>query len=242
MNRNILKFIACLTMLIDHAGLLLFPDADWMRWVGRLSMPLFAFFIAEGCRYTSNKLRYFLRIFALGVLCQSVYIVEQILAGGGVYSFYLNILLTFSVSILLCYAYLFHEKVQESGDPVKTKLTAALFLAAVLCAVGLCALCDKINRETFYELTFDYSLPGILLPLAAVAFRDKQKQFLCYSFALILFCVVCCERTPYVWFALADVPLLAFYNGEKGKTFFKYGFYLFYPLHLGLLYLIQIII
>ena len=205
-------------MLIDHAGLLLFPDADWMRWVGRLAMPLFAFFIAEGCRYTSNKLRYFLRIFILGVLCQSVYIVEQLLAGGRVYSFYLNILLTFSVSILLCYAYLFHEKTAEDDNPAKTKLSAVLFLAAVFLAVGLCGWCNKISDETVYEVVFDYRLPGILLPLAAVAFRDRQKQFVCYSFAMILFCVVCFERLPYVWFALADIPLLMFYNGKKGKA------------------------
>ena len=241
MNRNHLKFIACLTMLIDHAGLLLFPGAEWMRWVGRLAMPLFAFFIAEGCRYTSHKLRYFLRIFILGLLCQSVYIAEQLIRGH-LYSFYLNILLTFSVSMLICFAYLFHEKQAMRGDGVKAKLSAALFLLTVLGAVGLCALCTYITRNSVYHLYFDYALPGMLLPLAAVAFSDRQKQFVAFSFALILFCVVCREQTSYVWFALIDIPLLALYNGKQGKTVFKYGFYLFYPLHLGLLYLLQAII
>ena len=240
MSGFILKIIAAVSMLIDHAGLLLFPDADWMRWIGRLSMPLFAFFIAEGCRYTSNKLRYFLRIFLLGLLCQSVYIIEQALIGY-IYSFYLNILLTFSVSMLLCFAWLFHEKQAEIGNGVRTKLSAFLFLAAVLGAAGLCALFTYITKNSIYEFYLDYSLPGILLPLAAIIFRDRQKQFVAFSFALILFCIVCRDRTPYVWFALLDIPLLALYNGKRGKTVFKYGFYLFYPLHLGLLYLMQII-
>ena len=48
MSSFLLKIIAAVTMLIDHAGLMLFPQATWMRAVGRLAFPLFAFCIAEG--------------------------------------------------------------------------------------------------------------------------------------------------------------------------------------------------
>lgn len=43
MNKNILKLLAALTMVIDHTGLLLFPQAAVLRWIGRISFPLFAF-------------------------------------------------------------------------------------------------------------------------------------------------------------------------------------------------------
>lgn len=240
LNRNALKLIACLTMLIDHIGFLLLPEVTWLRYIGRLAMPLFAFFIAEGCRYTSNKLRYFLQIFLLGVACQSIYIAEQAIFGD-VRSFYLNILLTFSFSILIGCAYLYWEKNLESGSSAKIRLSALLFLGAVFLAVIFCAFCDYVDAQTYYELAIDYGLPGILLPLAALISKDRNKQFLYFSFALILFCAATCGRTPHVWFALLDIPLLAFYNGQKGKTRFKYGFYLFYPLHLAILYLIQTI-
>ena len=240
MNRNTLKIIACLTMLIDHVGFLLLPDLIWLRYIGRLSMPLFAFFIAEGCRYTSNKLRYFLQIFLLGVACQSVYIAEQAIFGT-VRSFYLNILLTFSLSILLAYAYLYWEKNAESQNDKKTRLSAFLFIGALLLVIGICEACKYVDSHTYYQLTIDYGLPGILLSLAALLFKDRKKQFLCFSFALVLFCLAVREITSYSWFALFDIPLLAFYNGKKGKTRFKYGFYIFYPAHLALLYLIQII-
>jgi hypothetical protein len=239
-NRNALKIIACFTMLIDHIGFLLLPDVIWLRYIGRLAMPLFAFFIAEGCRYTSNKLRYFLQIFLLGVACQSVYIVEQAILGD-VRSFYLNILLTFSFSILIGYAYLFWEKSLESENPVRIRLCALLVLSAVFLAVGFCAFCDYVNTKTYYELVLDYGLPGVLLPLSALISKDKNKQLLCFSLSLILFCLVSCGKTPFVWFALLDILLLAFYNGKKGKTRFKYGFYLFYPAHLAILYLIDMI-
>ena len=59
-------------MFLDHFGLLFFKDGTlanaWLRGFGRLSMPLFAFMIAEGCRYTKNKVKHFFLLFGLAVL------------------------------------------------------------------------------------------------------------------------------------------------------------------------------
>lgn len=55
MSGFVLKLIAAVSMLIDHAGLLLFPEQDWMRLVGRLAMPIFAYCIAEGFLYTRSR-------------------------------------------------------------------------------------------------------------------------------------------------------------------------------------------
>ena len=51
-QRQFIQFIAALTMLIDHIGMVFFPSAIGFRAIGRLSFPLFAFGIAEGVRYT----------------------------------------------------------------------------------------------------------------------------------------------------------------------------------------------
>ena len=66
LSGNGLKLVAALTMLIDHVGMLLFPQVLLLRIIGRLAFPIYAFMIAEGCRYTKNKLRYFLMVFLLG--------------------------------------------------------------------------------------------------------------------------------------------------------------------------------
>ena len=63
LNANALKFLAAALMLVDHIGYLLFPQALFLRIIGRLSFPLFAFAISEGCRYTKNKTKHFLLIF-----------------------------------------------------------------------------------------------------------------------------------------------------------------------------------
>ena len=65
LNGNVLKIIAAILMVIDHIGFTFFPSVMILRYIGRLAMPVFAFMIAEGCRYTKDKLRYFLTIAVL---------------------------------------------------------------------------------------------------------------------------------------------------------------------------------
>ena len=51
---NMLKLLAAFSMLLDHAGLLFFPSEMGFRIAGRLAFPIFAFMIAEGCKYTRS--------------------------------------------------------------------------------------------------------------------------------------------------------------------------------------------
>ena len=73
LSGNALKIIAAISMVIDHTGVIFFPDVLIFRIIGRLGLPIFAFMIAEGCRYTKNKLKYFLSLLILGTACQLVY-------------------------------------------------------------------------------------------------------------------------------------------------------------------------
>ena len=93
LNRNVLKLIAFAAMLADHAAVLLFDGFVPLRIVGRLSFPIFAYMITEGCLHTSNRLRYFLRLFVLGVVCNLIYFVAA-------RQLTLSIFITFSLSFL----------------------------------------------------------------------------------------------------------------------------------------------
>lgn len=99
MNRNgdILKIIAMLTMLIDHIGYLYYPGVVWLRIIGRIAFPIFAFLIARGYRFTSNKTRYGIRLFAFGIVSQVPY---HYFAPGK-----LNIMFTLFIGLLLLKAY-----------------------------------------------------------------------------------------------------------------------------------------
>ena len=63
MNRNVFKIIAVVSMLIDHIGMVLFPDSDGFRIIGRMAFPIFAYLIGEGCIYTESKPKYLFKVF-----------------------------------------------------------------------------------------------------------------------------------------------------------------------------------
>ena len=143
MNKNGIKLVAAATMLADHAGVLLFPRVAVLRWIGRLAFPLFAFCLGDGCQYTGNRTRYFLRIFLLGLACQIVFSAEELLHGSlqDSQALYLNILLTLSVAIGLCFAWL---RLKEKPGPA----SAAIFTGGLLLTLGADLLLRWLTGKT----------------------------------------------------------------------------------------------
>ena len=66
---NELKLIALVSMTCDHVGLQLLPNVLFLRILGRLAFPIFAYMIAEGCRYTRSRKKYLLRMVSLAAVC-----------------------------------------------------------------------------------------------------------------------------------------------------------------------------
>lgn len=62
------------TMLLDHIGLIFFPEIVIFRLIGRLALPLYAFLISEGMRYTSSRKKYFTRLFYIALISQFIYV------------------------------------------------------------------------------------------------------------------------------------------------------------------------
>ena len=148
LSANQLKIIAAVCMVIDHIGLMFYPTAVWMRTIGRLALPIFAFFIAEGCFYTKSRLRYFSLTFGLGVICQIVYFVA-------LKSLYMCILITFSLGLILSFAY------QDLKNAVyRTRPFSEITGKAVL-FIGALVTCFYLNEN--YQI--DYSFYGCILPL-----------------------------------------------------------------------------
>jgi len=68
LGREILKWIAIITMTIDHIGAILFPEFEVLRVIGRLSFPLFAYLLILGMENTRNIRNYFTRLFIFALI------------------------------------------------------------------------------------------------------------------------------------------------------------------------------
>ena len=209
---NQLKLIALISMTCDHVGLQLFPDVLLLRILGRLALPIFAYMIAEGCRYTRNRKKYLLRMASLAVLCQVVYF----FAMGSLYQ---CILVTFSLSICLIYAV---DNIQVKGDVGSRILAGGAFVGVMFLCVGLPLLLPGFE--------IDYGLMGVLLPVLIYFGRPV------HHFLLVGLILLCFSYGGIQWWCLAAIPLLGQYNDRRGKYNMGKLFYIYYPAHLVVIY------
>ncbi|KOP69201.1 conjugal transfer protein TraX [Bacillus sp. FJAT-18019] len=68
-----MQWIAMLTMLIDHVGLVFFPHQETWRIIGRISFPIYAYALVQGHYYTSSRTRYIIRLAIIGAISQIPY-------------------------------------------------------------------------------------------------------------------------------------------------------------------------
>lgn len=246
MSALALRIIACICMLLDHLGYCLashYPFLEPLRWIGRIAFPLFVFLIVNGFRHTSNRLRYALRLFLFAVISQVPF--ALLFHHGDIFG-KLNVFFTLLLALLVVW----------STDALRKHRIAKYFsfLPAVL-----------IFTLYYYEiLSSDYGAKGILLAMVFYLFDRKfilnffgmlvsiYYNYL-ISFAYLLLNLLRGRSlyfpTPSKWellqlFSLLSLPLIFFYNGERGrlptrpavKKAVQLGFYVFYPAHLLLLF------
>ena len=244
-----LKLIACALMFIDHFGFIFLPTDTTIynvsRGIGRLAFPLFAFFIAEGCKYTKNKFRHFAMIFSAGVICEVVIVLftKQFIG---------NIFLTFSISIALIYLLEFIKKNIFDKKIFDAVLAFIAFISAVVALNFAFGITMQSKLLMFpQKFTLDYGIYGILAPVAISLFDFSRienapeilKKIDCLPVKLLAFSLallpLALSQTPdfigVQFLQYLALPLLLLYNGKKGVNI-KYFFYLFYPLHMAILY------
>lgn len=221
LSGNILKIIALISMTCDHVGLQLMDNNQIMRIIGRISLPIFAYMIAEGCKYTKNKIKYLSLTAGVGLICQIAYWVTM-------QSLYMCIMITFSLSIIMIYALDYAMK--------KKKLIPITIALLTFCAIFFLTMILPRFIPAQYDYRISYGIVGVMLPVLIYVAQTKPQKLIATGLGLIVMAL----RNGWTvqWFALLALIPLAFYNGKRGKIKLKYLFYIYYPLHLLIIYAI----
>ena len=214
-----LKILACVTMLVDHAALL-FGGSPWLRAIGRLAFPIYCFLLTEGIRHTRDVRRYLSRLLFAAIVSEPIY--DLVLYPCvGIWQ-HQNVLWTLALgcAMLWCMT-MIHKPVAKLAVMLLFALAAQLVRASYgssgIYMIALFALCREAPEGK-------WALAAGLLVI----------NWLMGSFTAPVFGL----DVPVQLFAeLALVPIFL-YSGEK-RTRLKavsWGFYLFYPAHLLLLW------
>lgn len=206
-----IKLIALITMLLDHIGVIFFPDIIILRIIGRISMPLFAFCIARGYFYSKQKetlIKYIKNLLLFAVISEIPYLL--FFAG-------LNIGVTWLLSIILL-------SVIDTLKKVNSKIIVLMISIFVFCIA---------NKY----LNIDYGIYGIMTPILYYYFliNDKKEilNFFCFILLTLIYIPVMGKEMIIQIFSCIGcliIPMLKKIDDLVKLP--KNIYYVIYPLHL----------
>lgn len=250
MSALMLKVIACLCMLLDHIGY--FWGIEWLRIVGRLAFPIFVYLIYNGYRHTSSKWRYALRLALFAVLSQIPF---SLFCYGTLWHQNGNVFFTLLAALMCLWC----------ADAMRRN--KVLRWLCLLPAIAVCALYHKGILASDYGAKgillilvfyftdrkgFGWKLLTVLGYFCAIYYAHliswAKTAILLLAGAQASFAPLDNWQITQAWSALS-LPLIFAYKGTKGPSpknrflakLCQLGFYLFYPLHMIVLWLLVIL-
>ena len=233
----VLKWIAIVTMLIDHFAVAVYKPAlrndfairpaleqyyDIMRDTGRIAFPIFIFLLTEGYKHTKNNGRYLLRLVIFAVISEFPF--DLALFGKVFYPEKQNVFFTLIIGFLVIFT------IDHINRELRSRfdMTSGLHFYEIPLYAGMIAF----GCAAAYFLKTDYSYVGVLAICIMWLMREKPvtgSVMSCFSLLLSS------DREIFAFIAILPILL---YNGKRGHQI-KYIFYIFYPAHLLILWLIH---
>ncbi len=223
MSIFVLKIIALIFMVVDHIKYA-FPACynEFTLYFGRIAFPIFAFCVVQGYLHTRDLGKYLKRLLIAGIISEIPFLLFESLPTIGEY--HLNIEFTLILGIIAIKLF------ETYGNSIKGWL--AVLIVGVL--GNICFV--------------DYGMFGVLLIFSFYIFKDSKFKTLLASMAVVsgkylyrifILGVGFNEYTIKNWICtLIPLFLLLLYNGKKGAKS-KWLFYIFYPAHLLILWLLS---
>lgn len=214
LSQEALKLIACLTMLLDHIGAMLVTSTA-LRAIGRISFPIFCFLLVEGFYHTSNPRKYGMRLLISAFLSELAYD----LARFGQWNWQKN-----SVMITLLLGFIALSVIKSKNNI----LLKVILVGGILIAANY--------------LKGDYGWFGVVVILMfGLTRRLPFRNLIQLACLLLLFVLYKGSIAAYAVFAIIPIAL---YSGKKvtSSKATQWAFYLFYPVHLLVLYFIGLLL
>lgn len=232
LNRDVIKYMAMFTMLLNHIAHMFLVKGTLLYElfvdIGYFTAPVMCYFIVEGYDYTRSKTKYGIRLLVFAVISQIPFTLAFQFGN-------LNMIYT-----LLCCFLILVVMERITNSIWKRVICMLLVFATVIGDWPLLAPIytillhnSKGNRK---KIAISYGIAYILFVLL---------NFMGYIFGTqvsITGTVILHQMLSGTGIIAAAIVVLVFYNGErsrKGRNFSKWFFYIFYPAHLMILYLIK---
>jgi hypothetical protein len=219
-GRELLKIIAIVTMASDHIGKILYPDILLLQVIGRLSFPIFAYLVVLGVESTKKPRKYMVTLLSFALLSQIPYFLAF-----GIPPFeQLNILFSLFLSAMTIYFYNKRSMLAFIPLLLSIVLMTEGSYYVVLTAVGMKLLKDRPKLGALALLALN--LQFLFIP-------DLESQIQILSLLAV----------PLIFLHIKNwlKKEIVIPENSLAYTVRKYAFYIFYPLHLALLFLIKLI-
>ncbi len=236
MSIFVLKIIAVITMLIDHLSLMLYGSTfSWMRYIGRIAFPIYAFLIAEGYNHTKNVKQYLIRLLIFALISQYPF---DLFNSPRIDYIYLNVGFTLLLGLI---SIIIYEKINERIDILNIDKIDKYVLKLITLSIVI-----MISMFSGF-INSDYGIFGVLLIFIFHIFRNNKILLNIFAVIwIILYYSININNllniSVIIKFIFYLIPfiLINFYNKKKGRSF-KILFYLVYPFHLLIFGILEMI-
>lgn len=243
LDSNMVKAIAIIAMTIDHIAWMIYPGYPKeivpivLHIIGRITCPVMCYFIAEGYHYTKDIKKYTNRLFIFAFISHFAYVfasMDFVDWKSFIPFYYGSALNQTSVMWSLAWGLVMLRVV---NSPKIKRNTVKILLVVLICLISFPS---------------DWSCVASLCILAFGTNRGKLKtQMLWMIFYVAIYATVYFFAIDKIYGLLQmavilAIPVIMMYNGQRGSNrrinrIMKWLFYIYYPIHLFIIGLIQFV-
>lgn len=238
MSSFVIKMIAVICMLCDHASDALIGHFTFLNVIGRIAFPLFCFQLVNGYRHTKNVKKYIVRLLIFAFISQIPFSIFTYIYAG-IYD-NLNVFFTLAFGLIAMYAL---DKVPNKWLSLLINLICIAVAELVHVDYGGLGVCIILCIFIFYkDRSINLDKKDFLYPF---------KNNIVFALVFLFLCIAryfnsfktngLLINTSLILATYFPIIFMLLYNGKKGPSM-KYFFYIFYPAHLVILCVLHFII